>query len=627
MPPFLQLLEVHKTESVKHSSITTGWARKARWDAAQCARDVFQNFFDAAIDNDIDIDKIEEHRINDDGFLFFLPNVVFDIKNLFWAGSEKDGKSTIGHVGEGFKLATLCLLRDYGVRIVAASGNQAVEIRISKNTVSEDSSLKPLEYSFFTLKKPLQGNAFLISNASSEVLDAISLSRHQFFYPKHPCLGKEIKINQKKKNVQIFHLNKKGPNLGNKKERVGLVFYKRQLKAFIPGADIVVVMGYEKVTIDRILDKDRDRNMASDSVRRQILDSACGKAFDLSCKKTVSMLLKLSEKSLPTGNVFLHAVAKSNMTYTSSEDLIHLSDDIISVGKKYLPATYIRRNSYHSLGHYDHGDYKNHTSVPYYMGLFGATDPYVEGEKKQAIRDMSSFDSAEKGTIVQKRALENICTFLKEKIFSMNAIWECRFSSNSYCTNVRTLEKTERNVNLNIVLPKSVFDKSTLEIVQDLFLSIADQIYLNSFNSSSDYRSLSIHMMKNVVELNEMCNAIDKSLLDEMNVTNIDLENIEESIKDDVVDYLRKSSGRSFIGVDKNITSKRRFSDLVLNFEGATFTFGVDFIIPINPEDALVGVIDRIKYLVDKFSVDITDTGSYEFSRNDGSYSISSFAS
>lgn len=48
---------------------------------------------------------------------------------------------------------------------------------------------------------------------------------------------------------------------------------------------------------------------------------------------------------------------------------------------------------------------------------------------------------------------------------------------------------------------------------------------------------------------------------------------------------------------------------------------------PINQEDALIGVVERIKSVVDVCGVDITHAENYKFSRLDGSYSVSSFVS
>src|ERR1700733_387409 len=96
------------------SAVTTAWG--VHWNEMQIARDVLQNFYDANRDQ---LDKVQVTKHHSD--VRIAAPAQFKLERLFYLGSEKTSDD-IGEYGEGFKAATVCLLRDHGVTPIGISG-------------------------------------------------------------------------------------------------------------------------------------------------------------------------------------------------------------------------------------------------------------------------------------------------------------------------------------------------------------------------------------------------------------------------------------------------------------------------------------------------------------------------
>jgi hypothetical protein len=86
-----------------------------KWDAFKVLRDFLQNFYDA-----VGEEKWSEqfsHRVKEGTLLFHARDVGFSYDWLVPIGAstkrEERGKYA-GFFGEGFKIASLCALRDHG---------------------------------------------------------------------------------------------------------------------------------------------------------------------------------------------------------------------------------------------------------------------------------------------------------------------------------------------------------------------------------------------------------------------------------------------------------------------------------------------------------------------------------
>jgi len=214
---------------------------KVRWDRRTVARDVVQNFFDAAEDfGDVRIDTETPGRVRVEG------PATFDMEYLRYIGatSKRDTRAA-GGFGEGFKICALVLLRDYGVGLRAGSGPWEIRpffrpMRLGRElcyeVVRHPPSLAP------------SGSWVEITGADPELCAAFDASRDWFRHPANARLSKPI-----------YEAEESGVGVYVAADGfAGDVFYRRQLRGSLPfskGAGLTFAFD------DRIpgVEADRDR--------------------------------------------------------------------------------------------------------------------------------------------------------------------------------------------------------------------------------------------------------------------------------------------------------------------------------------------------------------------------------
>ena len=166
------------------SSVTSEWG--VDWDEDMIARDLMQNFFDANRDRIAEV-KVEWNARD----LVVRAPAAYNLERLFYLGSEKGGEDA-GQYGEGFKAAAVCLLRKFPQAVLrAASGPQALWIRVDESPV-KGTELYPLIYEFFAIDNSVDGNILLIHNTSKEFGKAMSQGLTNFHYDGNPLIGPVI---------------------------------------------------------------------------------------------------------------------------------------------------------------------------------------------------------------------------------------------------------------------------------------------------------------------------------------------------------------------------------------------------------------------------------------------------
>ena len=110
-----------KFERTEKGQVTAQWG--VDWSPEFIARDLLQNFYDANKNRVSDIAITRQKRT-----VCIAGPESFDLKHLFYIGSHK-GKDDVGQFGEGFKVATVCLLRR-GIAPIAQSGQEVLRIRL-----------------------------------------------------------------------------------------------------------------------------------------------------------------------------------------------------------------------------------------------------------------------------------------------------------------------------------------------------------------------------------------------------------------------------------------------------------------------------------------------------------------
>jgi len=162
-----------------------------RWSRYVVLRDFVQNFYDSIGWRDW---STAFNYAVADGFLTLTArNVGFSYEWLVHIGAStkrEDGDTYAGYFGEGFKMAALCAVRDYGWSVHIASRDWEIEVTQTDLQI-EERVLKSLAYSLSERTDPVRADTVLRLSSfhDHEVFESVRLG---FFYPENPLFGEEI---------------------------------------------------------------------------------------------------------------------------------------------------------------------------------------------------------------------------------------------------------------------------------------------------------------------------------------------------------------------------------------------------------------------------------------------------
>ena len=272
------------------SSVTTEW--KVRWTPDNVARDLMQNFRDAAKGR---LRQVTVKTAGTGDVIIHGPE-EFLIARLYYFGSEKSAAAgDLGGFGEGFKAAAVALLRDYGTTPVVISGQDGVILTVAENPIA-GTDLRPIEYHFFRHDGNLRGTYLLLKGAGQDLMKAMSCSHDWFFDEQHPAItGSALVENDA---IAVYPSNRKD----------GLGFYCGHLRMRLTGVPLVVVCKSPEAALERLVSSDRDRKMFEGKPADRYIFNV-STAVGVDGRKT---LLKALQGIWETGhgNILLRAIAE-----------------------------------------------------------------------------------------------------------------------------------------------------------------------------------------------------------------------------------------------------------------------------------------------------------------------------
>lgn len=286
------------------SAVTTAWG--VAWSEELIARDLMQNFFDA------NRERLGEVRIRPDGRTVIIEAPTeFNLQRLFYLGSEK-GDDDIGHYGEGFKAAALCLLRDQKVNVYAGSGRSAVRLRIADQAVNE-TALYPLEYDFYRLEVPVSGTKLVIEGCAPKLVTALEAGMSHFFHEANPLLG-----------ARLWQSWDGEFSLYESTDKKGHVFYRKLKRGEFPSIPVVLVIQKQYQLIEKKISKDRDRNAFGDEVMRIFFDHyarhAAGKSR-VAARAILARAKEVWERGHPLLSEMADAVGYNDWSASDAKDI------------------------------------------------------------------------------------------------------------------------------------------------------------------------------------------------------------------------------------------------------------------------------------------------------------------
>lgn len=222
------------------SNITEGWG--VEWSDDEIARDLLQNFYDANRENPDQVAVDASSPV-----VAVRAPIEYDLKKLYYLGSEKDPSTNIGQYGEGFKAAALCLVRDHRVRPVARAGTKIVCIRLSTAPVA--GSLAALVYDWFSSTTYVSGNELLLKDCRDALRNAIASGMSHFLHPQNPLIGSRL----------WEPLDGAFGLFASATKDCGWVFYRGLRRAKVPDLPLVLVINKRYEQIEKLVRQDRDR--------------------------------------------------------------------------------------------------------------------------------------------------------------------------------------------------------------------------------------------------------------------------------------------------------------------------------------------------------------------------------
>ena len=235
-------LNMKRTQRMEHektltSAVTTAWG--VYWNEDSIARDLIQNFFDANRSNLSEV-KVEVLAGEKGSDVTISAPSAYNLQRLFYLGSEK-GEDDVGEYGEGFKAAAVNLLRDWGVELIAVSGNLCVHIHLSEDIV-EDTQLQPVVYDFYQLPVTHDGTLLLLPDCSDALASALQNGLTHFLYDGNPLIGPEL-WSSPGRDFVVYESNCAD----------GFAFYRNLKRGEIPGIPLVLVINGEHAKMEKLM--------------------------------------------------------------------------------------------------------------------------------------------------------------------------------------------------------------------------------------------------------------------------------------------------------------------------------------------------------------------------------------
>ena len=176
---------------MKSVSVNIVMTYPVHWTKYQVLRDFVQNFYDSV--GHIDWRQRFCYEYNNSVIYMWIKNVSFNYEWLMHIGaSTKTGhsKEYAGFFGEGFKIASLCGLRDYGWEIQMMSGDWHIDVTEIEQFIDQ-TPVKMLAYNISSVNK-VEETRLVLKNISLSDYSLFKTVLDSFFGADNPIMGKQL---------------------------------------------------------------------------------------------------------------------------------------------------------------------------------------------------------------------------------------------------------------------------------------------------------------------------------------------------------------------------------------------------------------------------------------------------
>ena len=161
------------------------------WGKYEVFRDFIQNFYDS-----VDCHNwyaAFHHSLEDQKLTMWIDGVTFSYEWLLHIGaSTKTAMSSenAGYFGEGFKIASLCAVRDYGWNVQMSSGTWSLSV-VSIDQAIDNTTVKMLAYD--VSECPDTGRSSLtLSPITEKEYELFQSTVNSFYFPENPLMGEKL---------------------------------------------------------------------------------------------------------------------------------------------------------------------------------------------------------------------------------------------------------------------------------------------------------------------------------------------------------------------------------------------------------------------------------------------------
>lgn len=382
------------------SSVTTEW--KVRWTPDNVARDLMQNFRDAAKGR---LRQVSVKTTAAGDVVVHGPE-EFLIARLYYFGSEKSSAAgDLGGFGEGFKAAAVALLRDYGTTPIVVSGKDGVILSIAEQPIA-GTDLHPIEYHFFRHNGSLRGTYLLLRGAEKSLLQAMNRSHDWFFDEQHPAITGAALVDNSR--IAVYPTNR----------RDGLGFYCGHLRTYLPNVPFVVHCKNPEEKLEKLVSNDRDRRMFEGKAADRYLFNV---TTDVETQGRATLLAALKPIwAKGHGNEFLMEIAAR----TRQEQIPDMKKIINADGERYFVArddrhdvAYCEQDRLRFIAH----QWKSEglIELPGYFSRFGikAASMQLESEREETRRANKQKEIEARNRQHQAALAENAAIERRRKAF------------------------------------------------------------------------------------------------------------------------------------------------------------------------------------------------------------------
>lgn len=250
-----------------------------KWTLEKTCRDVLQNFYDA---NDQNLDNVRVESDKTNNLIFVRGEKTFgpDLVTYLGGTSKKGDNTTAGGFGEGIKIASLILLRDFG----------ALEVTIGskdwKAVFTIESGI--LHCELHKGFKAIGGNIFVVKIPNSvqftNMLRVLNAARNLFYHSENEDFRGEFEL--KTSSIMIKVLPRAGKDKGNLYVNGQRFHYKDDKWNTLEGMTI-------NIRDKSLVPTDRDRGVIEESVLRKVLEKVVSK---MSKKQRREFLVKIQDR-------------------------------------------------------------------------------------------------------------------------------------------------------------------------------------------------------------------------------------------------------------------------------------------------------------------------------------------